>query len=237
MQKNEPQLHIREWRKARNLTQQDLADQIGRDKSIVSKLERNVSGITSATLNGIAAALGVTPAALYEPPPEGTRPKSADTPHQAGSVAIEATRTRADGMVTENLVGDRLDLPVYASAQGGQTGMVISYEPIDWVKRPEPLFNVKNGFGMYVVGDSMFPAYRQGDMILIHPSKPANPGDDVLVVKKNGSTQEFEALVKTLISTNSKEIRLAQYNPSDEFSIPKDTIQAVYLIVAKYHKR
>lgn len=111
--------------------------------------------------------------------------------------------------------------------------MIISYDPIDWVKRPEPLFNVSGGFGMYVVGDSMEPAYRQGDMILVHPNRPANPGDDVLVVVKRTGKDEYEALIKTLASTSGEAIGLSQHNPPDEFDVPKSEIDAVYLIVGK----
>lgn len=236
MQKSTLKLYVREWREARGLTQQQLADAIGRDKSIISKLERGLSGITSATMNGIAKALGANPGALYEPPPDGTRPLRDDEALQVGQVVVKKSRARADGIVTSGLVADRADLPIYASAQGGRTGMIISYDPIDWVKRPEPLFNVNSGFGMYVVGESMEPVYRQGDMILVHPNRPANPGDDVLVVKKNGK-DEYEALIKTLASTNGDAVRLRQYNPPEEFDVPKLEIDAVYLIVGKYHRR
>lgn len=228
-------LYVREWRKARGFTQQQLADAIGRDKSIISKLERGLSGITSATMNGIAKTLGANPSALHEPPPEGTRPLREDEAGQVGAISIKKPRTQADGRVTTGLVGDRVDLPIYASAQGGRTGMIISYDPIDWVKRPEPLFNVSSGFGMYVVGDSMEPAYRQGDMILVHPNRPANPGDDVLVVKRTGK-DEYEALIKTLARANGEAIGLRQHNPPDEFDVPKSEIDTVYLIVGKYHR-
>lgn len=231
-------IFVREWREARGLTQQQLADAIGRDKSVLSKLERGLSGITSATLAALADAFQVSAAALYEPPPEATRPLSPGETGQVGSVSVpQPPRTTAEGLVTDGLVGNHPDLPIYASAQGGKTGMVLRYEPIDWVKRPEPLMNVRAGFGMYVVGDSMEPAYRQGDMILIHPNRPPNAGDDVLVIKRNGDDSDHEALIKRLIAESSQTVRLAQFNPPEEFSIARDDVQAVFLIVGKYNRR
>lgn len=228
--------HIREWRKVRGLTQAQLAEAVGLTETSINRIENGKQRLTETNLAAIARALDCAPGALYNDPPEGTRALREDEAGQVGSISIKKPRTQADGLVTTGLVGDRVDLPIYASAQGGKKGMVISYDPIDWVKRPEPLFNVDSGFGMYVVGESMEPAYRQGDMILVHPNRPANPGDDVLVVKKDGS-EEYEALIKTLLSANGDDIRLKQYNPADEFTVPKTEIHAIYLIVGKYHRR
>ena len=228
--------HIRDWRKCRGLTQADLAEATEKTEATISRIENGKIGLSGEMVTAIAKALGVNPGALYEQPPEGTRPLADDEAAQVGAIAIKKPRTRAEGLVTAGLVAERADLPIYASAEGGRTGMMISYTPIDWVKRPEPLFNVASGFGMYVVGDSMEPVYRQGDMILVHPNRPPNPGDDVLVVKKNGA-EEYEALVKTLAASNDEGYRLRQFNPADEFTVPRSEIQAVYMIVGKYHRR
>ena len=61
---------------------------------------------------------------------------------------------------------DRTDLPVYASAEGG-AGIIITSEPIDFIRRPEPLLSVRDGYACYVIGDSMSPAYEQGDLLLV----------------------------------------------------------------------
>lgn len=245
-------MHIRQWREARRMTQQQLAEAVGRDKSVISKLERGLSGLTGPMLEAVAKALGVHPGALYEPPPEGTRPLVAEEGGQVGRVTLPGAddaasgsrgaaagtgHARGAGYVPGPLVGEMADLPIYASAQGGSTGMLIDFEsPIDWVKRPEPLFNVKKGFGMYVVGDSMEPAYRQGDMILVHPHKPANKGDDVLIVKTNGDGRQ-EALVKQLVSMDDRAVRVKQWNPAKSFTVPRGEVSGIYVIVGKYNRR
>lgn len=146
-------------------------------------------------------------------------------------------RTRVTGLVTDNLVGER-DLPIYASAQGGATGMrIILDDVVEWVKRPAPLFNVPGGFGMYVVGDSMEPAYRQGDMILVHPSKPPATGDDVLVVLGAEATPDHDAMIKQLVRADDRRVRLRQWNPREEFDVERDRVRGVYLVVGKYNRR
>ena len=233
------QLHIRAWREARGLTQQQLADAVGRDKSVISKLERGLSGLTDPVLRSIAVALGIHPGALYTPPPEGTGPVGPDVAGQVGSILLPGRGDAAPAgplWGQPALVGDRPDLPVYASAEGGSTGMTVDFNPIDWVKRPEPLFNVKAGFAMYVVGDSMEPAYRQGDMILVHPHRPANQGDDVLVVKADGNGRH-DALIKQLVSVNDDGLRVRQWNPARDFVIPRREVFAVYVVVGRYNRR
>ena len=43
---------------------------------------------------------------------------------------------------------DRADLPVYASAEGGGGAIIITSEPIDFVRRPEPLLSVRDTAAM-----------------------------------------------------------------------------------------
>lgn len=250
-----PRLYLRDWRRARGLSQQQCADAIGRDKSIWSKIESGKINLQTALIPAVEDVLGASYAALLTPPPDGTGPLAPGETGQIGRTRLagdpaEALRRAGDAAAqghpiqpgdiraAQNLVNDRADLPVYASAQGGPEGMVMTYDPIEWVKRPEPLFNVPSGFGVYVVGDSMEPAYRQGDMILCHPSRPVNAGDDVLVVQRNGvDGQEYTALIKTLVRIDSNRITLKQYNPPEEFPVNRDGVHAVYLIVGKYNRR
>jgi SOS-response transcriptional repressor LexA len=130
---------------------------------------------------------------------------------------------------------ERADLPVYASAEGGGGAIVITSEPIDFVRRPEPLLSVRDGYGCYVIGDSMSPAYEQGDLLLIHPGKPVRPGDDcVFVREQNDGTQH--ALVKRLLRTSTEKFRVRQFNPARDFDLDRAQWTKVQLIVGKYSR-
>lgn len=137
---------------------------------------------------------------------------------------------------TEGLVGQN-ETPIYASAQGGNGEMMVSYEAIEFVKKPEPLLKVTGGFGMYVVGDSMIPAYAPGDLALFHPSRPPVPGDDILIIfeSENGM---HNAILKRLISDNGKALKLQQFNPAKgDISVSKDKILSMNVCVGKYNRR
>ena len=58
-------IQIRNLRKARGLTLQLVAEQIGADAGNLSRIERGELGVTEAMLRKIAAALNTTPATLY----------------------------------------------------------------------------------------------------------------------------------------------------------------------------
>ena len=135
----------------------------------------------------------------------------------------------------DQLVGAR-DFPIYTSAEGGRGQMLVSYEPIEYVKRPAPLEGVRGGFGMYVVGDSMEPAYCSGDMLLCHPSRPPSAGDDVFVVFENDDG-ELEGMVKRLVRTAGEKVVLRQHNPPQEFEVERSTIRGLHLIVGSYRRR
>jgi SOS-response transcriptional repressor LexA len=135
----------------------------------------------------------------------------------------------------DELVG-QADLPIYGSAQGGPSGMIMHPDAIERVRRPAPLTGVAKGFGVYVVGDSMSPAYEHGDLILVHPGRPPRRGDDVLLLQHEPDG-DVAALVKRLIRWTQKSWHLEQFNPRREFDLPRAAWQEVHVIVGKYNRR
>lgn len=61
---------FRDWRKARGLTQEEVADRIGMSNSNLSMLERGRVDYTAKTLEALADAYGCTPADLLSRRPE-----------------------------------------------------------------------------------------------------------------------------------------------------------------------
>jgi SOS-response transcriptional repressor LexA len=166
--------------------------------------------------HGLAPLLGVSPDDL----------RSMAAPMAGGG---PADQRRAATM----RAADRADLPVYASAEGGGGAIIITNEPIDFVRRPEPLISVRDGYGCYVIGDSMSPAYEQGDLLLVHPGRPVRPGDDCVFVRDQGDGSQH-ALVKRLLRISPEKWRVRQFNPAKDFDLDRGQWQKVQLIVGKY---
>lgn len=165
--------------------------------------------------------------------PEATDTTGLDT---ADTARVGSGAPDVDMAGIQPALGGDSDLPVYASAEGGPSGMLVNYDPIDWVKRPEPLINVRNAFAVYVIGESMEPRYEQGDMILVHPTKPVKRDDDVLLCGTQGDGGRA-ALIKRLVRWTETAWTVKQYNPPQEYQLPRSDWQLAYVVVGKYNRR
>jgi len=126
-------------------------------------------------------------------------------------------------------------LPIYASAMGGPGEIIINYEPIDYVARPDPLASVRDGYGMYIVGDSMSPAFEQGDLALVNPHLPFQRGNDVLVFREmNG---DVAAIIKRLVDASRDQWTLQQFNPPKEIKVDREEWPRCHVIIGKYSRR
>jgi SOS-response transcriptional repressor LexA len=171
-----------------------------------------------------------SPRELPESARQGLAPLLGITPDE-----LRSTAPPAGGLTGGNVVRavERSDLPVYASAEGGGGSIIVTNEPIDFVRRPEPLLSVRDGYGCYVIGDSMSPAFEQGDLLLVHPGRPVRQGDDCVFVRDQGDGTQ-QALVKRLLRIAPEKWRVRQYNPPRDFDLDRSQWQKAQLIVGKY---
>ena len=156
--------------------------------------------------------------------------------HLATGVAVEPRDSVEERAPSASAFGPR-DLPVYGAAQGFVGGaMLISSDPIQYVSRPEPLLTVRAGYGVFVVGESMSPAYEQGDIALVHPSLPPRRDVDVILTRHDVDGTRH-VLVKRLIGWTDDAWRVRQYNPASEFELPRAEWAEIQTIVGKYNGR
>jgi phage repressor protein C with HTH and peptisase S24 domain len=90
--------------------------------------------------------------------------------------ATRATEVDLQRPIVEAVSRGNPDFPIYASAEGGNGEMILSFDPIEYVNRPLFLENVPGAYGFYCVGSSMVPRYEQGDMLLVRPGRPVGAG-------------------------------------------------------------
>ena len=69
--------------------------------------------------------------------------------------------------------------------------------------------NDEHAYALEVSGDSMKPAYRSGDIIIVSPAAQIRKGDRVVLKTKDG-----EVMVKELRRRTAKNIEVASINPS-----------------------
>jgi phage repressor protein C with HTH and peptisase S24 domain len=136
-------------------------------------------------------------------------------------------------VTVEPLRDGRPDIPVWASAEAGTEGaMVLTAEPIDYIRRSERMLGVRNPFAFYVIGTSMSPAVEHGDQVVIHPAMPVQPGRDCVFIHDDGTGQML-ALVKRLIRSTADNWRVRQFNPPKDFDLPKKKWAKALMVTEK----
>ncbi len=242
---------VRERREQLGLSQAELAQRANTTQQSIDRIERDAVA-RSRSAPEVATVLGLSlpqiEAALnnleFRNLLDGNNEfqvvgvKSDGTPKQGFR---PRTYIDVDPIPAERLVSAP-DLPIYASVRGGRfdDSLIVTNEPIDFVKRPEPLAKARNGYGLYVMGDSMEPAFRQGDLALIHPNIPPKPGDEVVVCSQDVNGEHY-AVIKLLVGVTATTWRLKQYNPGEgepaEFTLDRKEWPTCHLVVGSYRKR
>ena len=128
--------------------------------------------------------------------------------------ALAATNASIDTFV--QLIGDGArgaqSVPLLGLAQAGAGGYFDdSGFPTGkgWDEIPLPSPNDEHAYALEISGDSMRPAYRDGDIIVVSPGTPIRRGDRVVVRTTGG-----EVMVKELKRRTTRTLELQSLNPA-----------------------
>ncbi len=166
--------------------------------------------------SGLAKKSGLDPTTFNKSKritPDG-RPRWPST--ESVAKALDATATNIDTFV--QLIGDTgravtRPVPLIGFAEAGAGGYFddggFPAAGSGWDEIAFPAVNDEHAYALEISGDSMMPAYRDGDVIVVSPAAPIRRGDRV-VVKTKGE----EVIVKELKRRTSKTIELRSLNPA-----------------------
>lgn len=225
---------VKNAREAKGLTLGQLAKAAdGLSYQTIQDLESGKSK-GSKHLVALARALGVTPEWLQTGQGEKfTRPESThqNVQNNAFVTADPTLPSTSGGKASEGAQNHRL--AILGMAEGGPDGWsLFNGDLIETVPMPANLVGVKGAYGVYVVGDSMFPRYRPGEIAHIHPYKPVTIGAYVLVQKRPKAPGEPPlAVIKELVRRSGSKITLAQLNPPRTFDLKTDEIVSIHRVV------
>lgn len=201
--------NLRKFREEADLSQEQLAKLAGCSQQAIANLE-NGTTLSSKFIFAIANALKKGVSDL-----DPSIPRQTVLAHLSPSPVLKGA-----------------DLPVYAAAEGGADGsVIITYDPIEFIDRPSLLLGVRDAYGIYIVGDSMEPAYSRGDLVWINPTKvPRAPADAVIF--QEAETQ-VTALIKRLVGVTATEWQVKQHNPQKVFKLPRAKWGKCHMVVGK----
>lgn len=163
--------------------------------------------------SGLAKKAGLDPTTFNKSKrvtPDG-RPRWPST--ESVSKALAATTTPIESFVA--LIGDGTkaitqSVPLIGFAQAGSGGYFDDGGfPVGkgWDEIAFPGVSDEHAYALEISGDSMEPAYRKGDVIVVSPAAPIRRGDRVVVKTRKG-----EVLVKQLTRRTSKTVELQSLN-------------------------
>lgn len=204
--------NIRPWRLKKDWSLQQLAEACGTSRAQIDKLERGERRLTVDWMLRLAKALSCQPAELL---PDSLGPEGPESP-QPPPVPVGPIHEPA-----------RL-IPVRSTARGGMDQeMFLEDGPIDY--RPCPTFvsHVRDAYAIYVVGDSMAPMYRPGQILYVNPHRPLIAGRGVVITKTSKAV-----LIKELVRVTDDTLILREYTPClRDFAVAQTDVAEVHTVV------
>lgn len=201
---------IREARRARALTMVELAEALDVSQPAISQWESGLAPPGRDSLTRLAKFLKLPLSRLLG---EG-----------------EATL----GKVAAQVAAMPADVPVQGVAVGGANGdFRFNGQIVDYVRRPPGVANARNVYALWIMGESMSPWNKNGDLIYVTPSRPPAIGDHVVIQLADGADGDpGVAMVKLLVAKTPTQLKLAQYNPQKEFALALAKVKSIHKVLS-----
>jgi transcriptional regulator with XRE-family HTH domain len=132
-------------------------------------------------------------------------------------------------------VGVISDLRLHAAAEGGPGEIIVSSDPVDYIARPPELRFASDAYAILVVGESMVPEFRPGDVAMVNPSLPIiGETTCIFFAEREG---EARASIKHLRRQSAENWLITQWNPQRDFSLPRKEWRWVHRVVQRQLRR
>ena len=219
-------------RKAKGWTQAELASRVTRagfriSQGGIAQIERRGNTEPKSIVH-LAHVLELQPSWLQTG--KGVKESGARDSGSDGTGAATSSKATKVRMTAEPAPEGTPDVPVWASAEAGSDGAIIlTPDPIDYIRRSERLRGVREPFAFYVVGHSMSPAIKHGDQVVVNPILPVRPGVECVFIHADASGTMF-ALVKELLRSTAENWRVRQHNPAKDYELPKKKWSRAHVI-------
>lgn len=208
---------VKKARAMKGISQPELARRVGTSQQTIDKIE---SGKVqrSSYMAAIALELGVPLDRVLK------------VPSKSNAVAHIPAHT---------LISEEHDLPVYAATQGDAGVQVLSTDPVEYVLRPQPLARVRDGYGVIVADDSMWPEVQSGDISLVNPHLPPRVGDTCVFrsASKDGAQR---SCIKHLRKVTDKDWHVTEWNRNGskhEFVLKRADFPVAHVTIGHFRRR
>jgi phage repressor protein C with HTH and peptisase S24 domain len=165
------------------------------------------------TASGLARKAGLDPTTFNRSKRQGPDGRLRWPSTESLAKILHATSATLDefmGLLTSRPESARR-IPLIGMAQAGDGGFFDDAgfpAGAGWDEIVFPHIADENAYALEISGESMLPAYRDGDVVIVSPNSPVRRGDRVVM-----KTREGEVLAKELKRRTAKTIELRSINP------------------------
>ncbi len=165
------------------------------------------------TASGLARKAGLDPTTFNRSKRQGPDKRLRWPSTESLAKILHATGATLDefmGLLTSRPEASRR-IPLIGMAQAGDGGFFDDAgfpAGAGWDEIVFPHIADENAYALEISGESMLPAYRDGDVVIVSPNSPVRRGDRVVM-----KTREGEVLAKELKRRTAKTIELRSINP------------------------
>lgn len=153
----------------------------------------------------------------------GVHANGNNEPHVRGGRLSDAIHLQTrNTLLTESV-------PVFGPAAASSPDRILITEEyiVGYDPRPIELTGIKDGFRMYVSGNSMEPRHFHGEKVSVHPFQAPSIGMDCVIVMK----EDGNAIIKRYMGQTDTHYKLMQWNPRKDLTIKKSDVQKLYAVV------
>ncbi|WP_275790490.1 XRE family transcriptional regulator [Pararhizobium gei] len=195
-------------------SQMDLARRVGVSQQAINNLEGGQTN-KSRYIAELARALDTTVDYLLD--------GDSSVPKQAASV--EPTIIHFNDLPK--------DVPVLGQTVGGDDGnFFFNGQTIDYFRRPPGAANMRDIYGLFVTGTSMWPRFEDGEPIYASPSRLPAIGDYVVIqLRQRDEGSAPDSYIKRLVRRNGSKIIVEQFNPAKTIEYERDDIVSMHRVV------
>lgn len=238
---------LRTAREAKGLTQAQVGAHVGITYSAVGQYESgSIRKPRPDRITAIASLLEIEPKTLNDRMIESYGFSTDGSPSRSNTDTALAIHMRKRAVSPSREVelipnapafdelGDRRDVPELGISVGGEDGdFSLNGEVVGYVTRPRSLRG-RNVFAVRVKGSSMFPAFREGDIVYVERNRePVVEDDGIFEMKPSDEWEAGHAFIKNLVSKGMGIVTVRQWKPSKEIQYRRDKIKQMYRVVPR----
>ena len=119
------------------------------------------------------------------------------------------------------------EIPLCGAVAGSEERIAVNFgDQIETVPRHPKQVGIDGAFAAYVIGESMMPMYKPGQVVYVHPNRPPVRGEGCVIEMKNG-----EGYLKEYDGSDESNFYAHQYNPKKRRTFKRDEVFRVLLVV------